>query len=91
MLDHCDAKEGTKAPPAPEPTSRHRAYVGPGERYDIMGATQFALLTAQSGEARATYDLYLASAELARSLGRPIPFPPSAQAQPTRRSDDGAR
>jgi len=52
---------------------------------------QFALLTAQSGEARATYDLYLASAELARSLGRAIPFPPSAQAQPTRRSDDGAR
>jgi outer membrane protein TolC len=52
---------------------------------------QFALLTAQSGEARATYDLYLASAELARSLGRPIPFPPSAQAQPPRRSDDGAR
>jgi outer membrane protein TolC len=52
---------------------------------------QFALLTAQSSEARATYDLYLASAELARSLGRAIPFPPSAQAQPTRRSDDGAR
>ena len=52
---------------------------------------QFALLTAQSSEARATYDLYLASAELARSLGRPIPFPPSAQAQPSRRSDDGAR
>ena len=52
---------------------------------------QLALLTAQSSEARATYDLYLASAELARSLGRPIPFPPSAQAQPSRRSDDGAR
>jgi len=52
---------------------------------------QFALLTAQSSEARATYDLYLASAELARSLGRPIPFPPSTSAQPSRRSDDGTR
>jgi outer membrane protein len=52
---------------------------------------QLALLTAQSSEARATYDLYLASAELARSLGRPIPFPPSASAQPPRRSDDGTR
>ena len=49
---------------------------------------QLALLTAQSGEARATYDLYLASAELARALGRPIPMPPS-QVPPTRRSDDG--
>ncbi len=46
MLDHRDAKEETKAPPAPEPSSRHRAYVGPGERYDLMGATQFALLHA---------------------------------------------
>ena len=27
-------------------------------------------------EARAVYDLYLASAEMARALGRPIPFPP---------------
>jgi len=52
---------------------------------------QLALLTAQSSEARATYDLYLASAELARSLGRPIPFPPTAQVQPSRKSDDGAR
>jgi outer membrane protein TolC len=41
---------------------------------------QLALLTAQSTEARATYDLYLASADLARSLGRPIPLPPSAAA-----------
>ena len=46
MLDHRDAKEETKAPPAPEPSSRHRAYVGPGERYDLMSATQFALLHA---------------------------------------------
>ena len=37
---------------------------------------QLALLTAQTDEARAVYDLYLASAEMARALGRPIPFPP---------------
>lgn len=36
---------------------------------------QLALLTAQSTEARATYDLFLASADLARALGRPIPVP----------------
>ena len=36
---------------------------------------QLALLTAQSTEARATYDLFLASADLARALGRPIPLP----------------
>jgi outer membrane protein TolC len=52
---------------------------------------QVALLTAQSVEARATYDLYLASAELARALGRPIPLPPSAQGPSIRRSDDGAK
>jgi outer membrane protein TolC len=49
---------------------------------------QLALLTAESGEARATYDLYLASAELARALGRPIPFPPTGAAAPVRRSDE---
>jgi outer membrane protein TolC len=37
---------------------------------------QLALLIAQSTEARATYDLFLASADLARALGRPIPLPP---------------
>lgn len=37
---------------------------------------QLALLTAQTDEARAVYDLYLATAEMARALGRPIPFPP---------------
>jgi outer membrane protein TolC len=47
---------------------------------------QLALATAQSGEARATYDLYLATAELARALGRPIPFPPAGSAAPERRS-----
>ena len=36
---------------------------------------QLALLTAQTGAARATIDLYLAAAELARALGRPIPIP----------------
>jgi len=36
---------------------------------------QLALLTAQVGEARATSDLYLAAAGLARALGRPIPLP----------------
>jgi outer membrane protein TolC len=36
---------------------------------------QLALLTAQSNEARAVYDLHLAAAELARALGRPIPVP----------------
>jgi len=38
---------------------------------------QLALLTAESTEARATYDVFLAAAELARALGRPIPLPPT--------------
>jgi outer membrane protein TolC len=37
---------------------------------------QLALLIAQSTQARAPYDLCLASADLARALGRPIPLPP---------------
>lgn len=41
---------------------------------------QLALLTAETSEARATYDLYLASADLARALGRPIPYPPTNDA-----------
>ena len=36
---------------------------------------QLALLTAQTGEARATINLYLAAAERARALGRTIPLP----------------
>jgi outer membrane protein TolC len=40
---------------------------------------QLALLTAESTEARATYDLFLASADLARALGRPIPLPPTVR------------
>lgn len=47
--------------------------------------SQLALLTAESGEARATYDLYLATAEMARALGRPIPLPASRATQ--RRTD----
>jgi len=49
---------------------------------------QLALLTAESSAARATYDLYLASAEMARSLGRPIPFPPAVSSGSG--SDNGA-
>lgn len=41
---------------------------------------QLALLTAQSTEARATYDLFLAAADLSRALGRPIPLPASSMA-----------
>ena len=45
--------------------------------------SQLALLTAEGGEARATYDLYLATAEMARALGRPIPLP-ATRATPRR-------
>lgn len=47
---------------------------------------QLALLTAEGGEARAVYDLYLATAEMARTLGRPIPMP--ATRAPTRRTEN---
>jgi outer membrane protein TolC len=51
---------------------------------------QFALLTAQTNQARTTFDLYLAGAELARSLGRPIPLPPTTARQlPVRTSSSG--
>ena len=46
---------------------------------------QFALLTAESTEARATYDVFLASADLARALGRPIPLPSAVTTSPTPR------
>jgi outer membrane protein TolC len=49
--------------------------------------SQLAMLTAESTEARATFDLVLASAEMARALGRPIPLPPTTSA--TRSSDSG--
>lgn len=48
---------------------------------------QLALLTAESGASRATYDLYLATAELARALGRPIPMPVTTSAT-TRRTEN---
>jgi len=43
---------------------------------------QLALLTAESTEARATYDLFLASADLARALGRPVPLLPTVATVP---------
>ena len=46
---------------------------------------QLALLTAEGNAARATYDLYLATAEMARTLGRPIPLP-ATSATPRRTS-----
>ena len=64
---------------------------GVGTQFDVSDA-QFALLTSKTNEARAVYDLYLATAGLAFSLGRPIPFPPNGTS-PTRttlRSDDRA-
>ena len=51
---------------------------------------QLALLIAESGEAQAMYDLYLASAELARALGQPIPFPPGT-VPAIRRSENGTQ
>lgn len=48
---------------------------GLGTQLDVSDA-QVALFTAQSNEARAVFDLYLAFAELARAEGRPIPLPP---------------
>lgn len=36
---------------------------------------QLALMQAESNEARAIYDYYLAAAEVARALGQPIPLP----------------
>lgn len=48
---------------------------GLGTQLEISDA-QLARLTAETNEARAAFDLYLAAAELARSLGRPVPLPP---------------
>jgi outer membrane protein TolC len=48
---------------------------------------QLALMTAQSAEARATFDLYLATAEFARAMGRPIPMPTSTR-PPARGSNE---
>jgi outer membrane protein TolC len=46
---------------------------GLGTQLEVSDA-QLALLTAQTNALRATYDAYLAAAEMARSLGRPIPL-----------------
>jgi outer membrane protein TolC len=51
---------------------------GVGTQLDISDA-QLAQLTAETNEARAAFDLYLAAAELARSLGKPIPLPPTVR------------
>jgi outer membrane protein len=37
---------------------------------------QLSMLNAQSGAVRSVYDLYLATADLARALGQPVPAPP---------------
>ena len=47
---------------------------GLGTQLEVSDA-QLALLTAQTNTIRATYDVYLAAAEQARALGRPIPIP----------------
>jgi outer membrane protein TolC len=49
---------------------------GLGTQLEISDA-QLAQLTAETNEARAAFDLYLAAAELARSLGKPVPLPPT--------------
>ena len=43
---------------------------------------QLALLTAQTNEARAVFDLVIASTGLARALGRPLPFSPPPRTTP---------
>ncbi|MEA3246487.1 MAG: TolC family protein [Gemmatimonadota bacterium] len=50
---------------------------GLGTQLDVTDA-QFAMLTAQANEARALVDVYLATADLARVRGRPIPLPTGA-------------
>ncbi|HYJ79034.1 MAG TPA: TolC family protein, partial [Longimicrobiaceae bacterium] len=50
---------------------------GLSTQLDVSDA-QLALLTARSNEARATHELYLAAAELARAAGRPVPLPAGA-------------
>jgi outer membrane protein TolC len=47
---------------------------GLGTQLEVSDA-QLAQLTAQTNEAQSIYDLYLAAAELARALGRPVPLP----------------
>ena len=47
---------------------------GLSTQLDVSDA-QLALATARTNEARATHELYLATAALARALGRPVPLP----------------
>jgi outer membrane protein TolC len=54
---------------------------GIGTQLEVSDA-QLALLTARSTEARATFDLYLAIAELARARARPIPLPDGSTIAP---------
>ena len=59
---------------------------GVGTQLDVSDA-QVALLTAQTDEARAVYDVYIAAAGLAFAEGRPVPLPGSAAAPaPARRA-----
>ncbi|MBV9775088.1 MAG: TolC family protein [Gemmatimonadetes bacterium] len=55
---------------------------GLGTQLDVSDA-QVALLTARTNEARATHELYLAGAALARALGEQIPFPAGAAPAPS--------
>jgi outer membrane protein TolC len=50
---------------------------GLGTQLEVQDA-QLALLTARLNEARATHGLYLATAGVARALGRPVPLPAAA-------------
>ncbi|HEX6057564.1 MAG TPA: TolC family protein [Gemmatimonadaceae bacterium] len=60
---------------------------GLGTQLEVSDA-QLAQLTAQTNEAQSIYDLYLAAAELARALGRPVPLPAdSATPTPLRTTD----
>jgi outer membrane protein len=54
---------------------------GLGTQLEVQDA-QLALLTARTNEARATHGLYLATAELSRALGRPVPLPAGAATTP---------
>jgi outer membrane protein len=54
---------------------------GLGTQLEVSDA-QVALLTAQTNEARAVFDLYLATAELARARGTSVPLPPTRPATP---------
>jgi hypothetical protein len=63
---------------------------GVGTQLDVSDA-QFALLTAQTDQARAVYDIYIAAAGLGFAQGRPVPLPGAAprQAAPPRAGGAG--